>query len=83
MGKDNMKKSSLIIFGLCGLAIIWGIISCSKQDRIGLVKTFEAAYNNHDVENALALLAEDAILEKDIRKFNGLEKILNLAPGKP
>ncbi|UCD93831.1 MAG: nuclear transport factor 2 family protein [Candidatus Zixiibacteriota bacterium] len=74
-----MRKSTVLALLMIVSIIALSITACSKQDRIGLVKTFEAAYNNHDVEDALALLAEGTVLEKDIRKFNGLDKIRALA----
>jgi hypothetical protein len=74
-----MRKSTILALFIIGSIIAFGVTACSKQDRIGLVRTFEASYNNHEIEKVMALLAEGSVLEKDARKFEGLEKIRDLA----
>lgn len=55
------------------------MFACSGQDPVGLLKKYEVTYNSHNVDNIMALIADDAVFRLDNRALNGKEAIRSLA----
>lgn len=67
----KLARGIMLIAG-CGLLLI---SACAKQDQVGMLKNFEAAYNSHDVNHIMALIADDALFQIDSKVLNGKESI--------
>jgi len=70
------NKSRIITAIGCVLLLC---LACSKQDNIELVEKYEAAYNSHNVDSIMSLIAEDAVFKLDRRVLKGKEAIRSLA----